>query len=93
MSRPLLGFVAVIVIGALLWGYGFRLGAGLAYWVAVLIVALVAGLGLRSSQRRLDAPIGDGEFLCDTCKLNHERYCGRPERPNATRCDEYQSRG
>ncbi len=28
-------------------------------------------------------------FLCDSCKFNHDRYCSRPDRPNATKCPDY----
>jgi hypothetical protein len=32
-----------------------------------------------------------GEFLCDSCKYNNERYCSQPDRPNAKKCADYKS--
>ncbi len=31
-------------------------------------------------------------YLCDTCKYDYGDVCKRPERPNATECDDYKSR-
>ena len=31
-------------------------------------------------------------FLCDSCMLNHESLCLRPDRPNATECPDYEGR-
>ena len=31
-------------------------------------------------------------YLCDSCMLNHESLCLRPDRPNATDCPEYEGR-
>jgi hypothetical protein len=31
-------------------------------------------------------------FLCDSCKFNYGDACRRPERPNATKCPDYQHR-
>jgi hypothetical protein len=39
--------------------------------------------------RALGAP---GAFLCDSCRYDHPRSCKNPERPNATRCDDYRKR-
>lgn len=30
--------------------------------------------------------------LCDSCAYNDQRYCSRPERPNAEQCSEFKSR-
>jgi hypothetical protein len=32
-----------------------------------------------------------GEFLCDSCKYNDQRYCSVPERPNVKKCGDYKS--
>ncbi|MCD6361526.1 MAG: hypothetical protein J7M38_11780 [Armatimonadetes bacterium] len=44
---------------------------------------------LRSWWLRLRAP---GRFLCDSCVYDWGDVCRRPERPNATRCDDYKPR-
>ena len=31
-------------------------------------------------------------ILCDTCKYDYPSACRRPERPNATRCNDYARR-
>lgn len=36
--------------------------------------------------------LGGNEFLCDSCQFNYGDACRRPERPNATRCPDYQRR-
>ncbi len=33
-----------------------------------------------------------GRFLCDSCRFDYGDVCRRPERPNATRCDDYRPR-
>ena len=33
--------------------------------------------------------MADDRFLCDTCKYDYGSACTRPERPNATECDDY----
>lgn len=33
-----------------------------------------------------------GKFLCDSCRYDYRGACGRPERPNATRCAHYRQR-
>lgn len=33
--------------------------------------------------------MAEEEFLCDTCKYDYGSACTRPERPNATQCDDY----
>lgn len=35
---------------------------------------------------------GKSEFLCDSCKFNYGDACKRTERPNATKCPDYQQR-
>lgn len=34
-----------------------------------------------------------GNFLCDTCQYDYGDACRRPERPNATVCPDYKTRG
>lgn len=33
-----------------------------------------------------------GRFLCDSCRYDYRDVCKRPERPNATRCEDYEPR-
>ncbi len=33
-----------------------------------------------------------GRFLCDSCRYDYRDACRRPERPNATRCEDYRPR-
>ncbi len=33
-----------------------------------------------------------GRFLCDSCRYDYRGACNRPERPNATQCDDYEPR-
>ncbi|HEY56898.1 MAG TPA: hypothetical protein G4N90_05645 [Dehalococcoidia bacterium] len=42
---------------------------------------------------RIKKALGLNVFLCDSCKWNWRSACRRPERPNATWCDEYAKRG
>jgi hypothetical protein len=42
---------------------------------------------------RIKKALGMNVFLCDSCKWNWRSACRRPERPNATWCDEYAKRG
>ena len=44
---------------------------------------------LRSWYQRMKAP---GRFLCDSCAYDWGDVCRRPERPNATECDDYKPR-
>ncbi|MCL0038974.1 hypothetical protein M1N46_01840 [Dehalococcoidia bacterium] len=37
--------------------------------------------------------LGMNVFLCDTCKWDWRSACHHPERPNATRCPDYEKRG
>lgn len=92
-SRALQAFVAIFVVGGLLAGVMLR-ATGLStgqYYSAVLAVAVVAGLALAQGPR-LSAGPARGQFLCDNCKYNDPRYCGQPQRPNATECEEFRSR-
>jgi len=44
---------------------------------------------IRSWWLRVRAP---GRFLCDSCRYDYGDVCRRPERPNATVCDDYRPR-
>ena len=44
---------------------------------------------VRSWWYRLRAP---GRFLCDSCRYDYGDVCKRPERPNATTCEDYRPR-
>jgi len=37
-------------------------------------------------------PLGGGRYLCDNCRYDYGDACRRPEKPNATKCPEYQKR-
>jgi len=41
---------------------------------------------------RVRAFLAPGRFLCDSCKYDLDRACRRPERPNATYCEDYRKR-
>jgi len=40
--------------------------------------------------QRLAAVIFGERILCDTCRYDYGDACRRPERPNATRCENYE---
>jgi len=56
-----------------------------------------ADKGLRKLWRQLKARWhalrAPGKFLCDSCKYDYRGACERPERPNATSCEDYAPRG
>jgi len=71
----------------------------LAYFSIIFIAAAVAA-GLApppppprdwddEDEERNDWSGSASEFLCDTCRYNDVRDCHRPERPNATSCEDY----
>lgn len=92
-SRAARIFVTTLIVGGLLSAVGLPfLGISpLAYWGGVLFVAVLLTLiGARGSE---DVHSGRGSaFLCDSCKYDDPRYCSRPERPNARRCEDYRRR-
>lgn len=45
---------------------------------------------LRAKVAALSAP---GHFLCDSCRYDYRDACRRPQRPNATDCEDYERRG
>ncbi len=45
--------------------------------------------GIRARAKAATAP---GKFLCDSCKYDYRGACRRPERPNATLCEDYERR-
>jgi hypothetical protein len=57
------------------------IGGGLGAAVFLLAVGAAVRAGKRAQ--------GGGGALCDTCTLNDPRYCSRPDRPEARRCDDY----
>ena len=107
-SRRLVVFVGVVLAGALLQGFAGPGGIArilnistLQYFVSVFfIAALAAFFTPPAAERPLDEEDefddswlgGSSEFLCDTCRYNDVRDCHRPERPNATGCDDYSRR-
>lgn len=54
------------------------------------------GAGLRRLWKRLKARLAamgaPGRFLCDSCKYDYRTACTRPQRPNATSCEDYERR-
>ena len=54
--------------------------------------ALAAGIGAAVLWAPKSWFAGGSGFLCDKCKYDNERDCSHPERPNATRCDDFKSR-
>lgn len=105
-SRRLVVFVGVVLAGALLQAFSGPggitafLGVSLrAYFLTLFILAAVAALFAPSSRPgggeagTSDSWLsGPAEFLCDSCRYNDARDCHRPERPNATSCEDYQRR-
>lgn len=94
MSRRLIAFVAVLMVGGLLSPFAMRWFSFGAYWGILITLGIVAAVAARpaGSPRWQDDGGPGGEFLCDRCQYNDARYCGRPERPNAVRCPEYKAR-
>ena len=103
-SRRLVVFVGVALAGALLQGFSgpggmaqFLNMSAASYFATVFVLAAVAALftppardGLDDGDELEDNWLGGApEFLCDTCRYNDARDCHRPERPNATVCDDY----
>ena len=41
---------------------------------------------------RAAAATAPGRFLCDSCRYDYRGACTRPERPNATKCEDYERR-
>ena len=41
-------------------------------------------------RQRLAAAVFGERILCDTCKYDYGAACRRPERPNATQCEDYE---
>ena len=90
MGRKVQIFAALLCIVAIV---AWAVPAAFTFdWPIILgFVALVAILALFFRRAgRQDA--GGGRFLCDSCAYDSERYCRRPERPNATTCPDYKRR-
>ena len=47
---------------------------------------------LKKLKTLLQKTFGGGKFLCDTCKYDYGSACQRPERPNATTCEDYKKK-
>ncbi len=76
LLRPVNGFVRTILLA------GF-----LAFSLAWLILPIhEKKAGREPAQIDLQAT-----FLCDSCKYDYGSVCHRPERPNATQCDDYKA--
>ena len=45
---------------------------------------------LKRLRQRLAAAIFGERILCDTCRFDYGEACQRPERPNATVCEDYE---
>lgn len=66
----------------------FVILVGVAVFVGAVFLARKAG-GRASGAAGFR---GSSEFLCDGCKYDHVDLCSRPERPNATSCDDFKAR-
>ena len=105
-SRRLVVFVGVVLAGALLQAFagpggitGFLDVSAASYFLTLFIVAAIAAFFTPSphtaggDQEAGNSWLsGSSEFLCDTCRYNDARDCHRPERPNATSCEDYARR-
>jgi hypothetical protein len=91
MSRPLVAFVAILCIGALI--SPLVPVSPFVFWAALLVAGLLAAGAARGRPREGGGLRGQDAFLCDSCKYNDARYCSRVERPNATTCPDYKMRG
>ena len=49
-----------------------------------------AGLSWKRLKQRLSAVVFGQRILCDICRYDYGDACRRPERPNATQCDDYE---
>ena len=76
----------LILVAAILISSTLGLPSGPAVWLVGLTLALAAVFVLARNRG------GATGFLCDRCRYDDQRYCRRPERPNATRCDDYRPR-
>ena len=82
---PVIGTVVVLCFLALMVGR-----------LAVRSLPILIGGGvlafflLRLTRSRHGGGWGRSEFLCDTCTFDYGDVCTRPERPNATRCPDYE---
>lgn len=56
----------------------------------IIIVLVIAGGCVLVYQKGWIAGLGPA-FLCDSCKFNSDRYCSKPDRPNATSCGDYKA--
>lgn len=96
MSRSVVAYVVCLVAGGLLAPTLVPvLGSPLLYWGIVLVVGGLVSWRVGSSGGAAGGDGGflrAGEFLCDRCRYDDPRDCSRPERPNATRCDDYRPR-
>ena len=89
MGRPVVAFVAILCIGALISPF-VPIGP-VVFWSALLVVAAIAA-GAARGRSAGSSSVGQDAFLCDSCKYNDARYCDRRERPNATACPDYKAR-
>ena len=89
VRKPLFTFVAVLCAAAVLQRFVLHAPPRI-FWIVAVIAACALALASRSARAIL---LPRSRFLCDTCKYDDPRYCSRPERPNATVCPDYCSRG
>jgi hypothetical protein len=62
-------------------------------WIGFGVALAGTLLSMASQSRGLAGSASQGKpFLCDSCLLNHESLCLRPDRPNATECPDYERR-
>lgn len=82
---------ATLVLAILIYTSIAFLGTPVFWISAVLLVLVVTGIMRSRGTRGGGGGLFSAGFLCDRCKYNDERYCSRPERPNATECPEYKA--
>jgi hypothetical protein len=92
MRRPTKAFtLGVCLAFSVLWVLGWMfIPVNPVLWSAVALVGGICAVSLWNAKSRLG---GEGDFICDGCKYDNERDCSHPERPNATRCDDFKPRG
>jgi len=85
--------VAFTLVAAILLYTSIALLGTPVFWVPfVLLALLTAALIIRGRRRGTGGGALWGAFLCDDCKYNDQRYCSKPERPNAGQCDDYKQK-
>jgi hypothetical protein len=94
VPRPVLVFVTVIAIAALIaWPAGVLVRPTF-FWTMAIVAAAVLAIVSRGRTSVEDGRIAallpeKGDFICDRCRHNLDSACSTPGRPNLTRCSAY----